>query len=192
MNNKTKFKVHAGLMFDGAVDPTDVLINDLGAGTIATKNAGTSEGDAIELTATGLPAISGENLLNVLKPTDLGDTVQSYDVDTLKSDISTLLKAVYGDEAQIHTGNYLSYLTVTRNHIVWELTMYSYFNDVILPYDGTYVFHIYPSTYNLDISSSFKTDGNLPDFNRYAGEVRIVVEQYNSRKSIVSLQNFEV
>jgi hypothetical protein len=112
--------------------------------------------------------------------------------DILKADTSALLKTVYGDEAQTHTGSDLSTLTVNRNHIKWTLTEASQFSDVTLPYDGTYVFHVYPGTYNLQLASSYKTDGNLDDPDAAAGEIRIVVEQYNSRKSIINLQNIGV
>lgn len=114
------------------------------------------------------------------------------DADILKADTPDLLQAVYGDEAQPHTGADLSGLTVNRNHIKWTLTEASQFSDVALPYDGTYVFHIYPATYALTLAASYKTDGSIANPDLAAGEVRIVVEQYNARKTIVSLQNVEV
>jgi hypothetical protein len=80
---------------------------------------------------------------------------------------------------------------VTRNHVSWTLTANSSFSEATLPYDGTYVFHVYPATYTLTLAAAYKTDGNLPDPDPAAGEIRIVVEQYNSRKSIISLMNLE-
>lgn len=111
------------------------------------------------------------------------------DTAILKADLPDLLQAVFGDEAQTHTGPDLADLTVTRNHIMWTLTGASQFSDVALPYDGSYVFHVYPATSALSLATSYKTDGNLPDPDAAAGEIRLVVEQYNSRKTIVSLQN---
>jgi len=107
--------------------------------------------------------------------------------------LAVLLQAVYGDEAQPHTGTDLSSLTVTRNHIEWTLTEASSFSDVALPdnWTGTLVFHVYPATFPLALATSYKTDGGLDDPDPAAGEIRIVVEQYNGRKSIVSLQNME-
>ena len=109
----------------------------------------------------------------------------------LKADMPDLLQAVYGDDAQSHTGTDLSGLTVNRNHIVWTLSNASQFSEVTLPYDGTYVFHVYPMDSVLSLAASYKTDGDLLTPDSTAGEVRIVVEQYNSRKSIISLQNME-
>ncbi|MBI9078296.1 MAG: hypothetical protein JEY79_00990 [Pseudodesulfovibrio sp.] len=110
----------------------------------------------------------------------------------LKADTPDILQTVFGDEAQIHTGTDLSNLTVTRNHIEWTLSATSTFSDATLPYDGAYVFHVYPATNTLSIATSYKTNGALGDPDSAAGEVRIVVEQFNSRKTIVSLQNMEV
>lgn len=114
------------------------------------------------------------------------------DTDILKADTPDLLQTVYGDESQTHTGTTTSGLTVTRNHVEWMLTDASQFAEITFPYDGTYIFHIYPATYALTLAAAYKTDGNLPDPDSTAGEIRIVVEQYNSRKTIVSLQNMEV
>ena len=113
------------------------------------------------------------------------------DTDILKADTPDLLQAVYGDEAQTYTGTDLSDLTVNRNHIEWTLTEASQFCDVTLPYDGTYIFHVYPAGFGLVLAASYKTDGSLADLDSEAGEIRIVIEQYNSRKAIVSLQNLE-
>ncbi|MBI9080827.1 MAG: hypothetical protein JEY79_13950 [Pseudodesulfovibrio sp.] len=117
----------------------------------------------------------------------------------LRPDTPDMLQTVFGDEAQVYgyidgeqaTETDLANLTVTRNHIEWTLTVDSQFSDVTLPYDGTYVFHIYPAGSTIVLATSYKTDGNLPDPDSAAGEIRIVVERYNSRKSIVSLQNME-
>jgi len=113
------------------------------------------------------------------------------DADILKADTPDLLQAVYGDEAQTYTGPHFAGLTVNRNHVKWTLTGTSLFSHLYLPYDGTYVLHIYPDGHVLNLASAYKTDGNLDDPDPAAGEIRIVVEQYNGRKSIVSLQNME-
>ena len=81
---------------------------------------------------------------------------------------------------------------MTRNHVSWVLSANSQFTEVSLPYDGTYVFHVYPSGYSLVLASAYKSDGLLASPDPAAGEVRLVVEQYNSRKTIVSLQNMGV
>lgn len=109
----------------------------------------------------------------------------------LKADSPNLLQTVFGDEAQVHTGTNLSGLTVARNHIMWTLTDNSQFSDIELPYDGTYVFHAYPMGFGLVLAASYKTDGGIAEPDPSAGEIRIVVEQYNARKAIVSLQNLE-
>jgi hypothetical protein len=109
----------------------------------------------------------------------------------LKADLPDLLRSVFGDEAQVHTGPDLSTLAVARNHVAWTLSGPGQFGDVALPYDGTYVFHVYPSGNALALAASYKTDGTLPEPDSSAGEIRIVIEQYNSRKTIVALQNME-
>lgn len=119
------------------------------------------------------------------------EALDNLDPDILKADTPDLLQTVYGDEAQEHTGTDLSELTVARNHVSWTLTADSLFSDVSLPFDGTYVFHVYPAGHTLTIASAYKTDGTLFDPVSSAGEVRIVVEQYNSRKTIIGLQNME-
>ena len=116
---------------------------------------------------------------------------QPADPDTLKADVPDLLRAAFGDEAQPHTGADLSGLTVNRNHIAWTLTEASAFSDVTLPYDGTYVFHVYPDGHGLNLAAGYKSGGTLPDPDPAAGEIRIAVERYNSRKTIVGLQNME-
>jgi len=113
------------------------------------------------------------------------------DTAILKADLPDLLRAVYGDEAQTHGGADLSELTVERNHILWTLTESSQFSDVTLPYDGTYVFHIYPDGFDVALASSYATDGGLALPDSSAGEIRVVVERFNGRKSIISLQNME-
>lgn len=114
---------------------------------------------------------------------------EQADTAILKSDIPELLTAVYGDEAQTHTGADLSALTIERNHVVWELTEASQFSDVTLPYDGTYVFHIYPEGNTLSVAAGYLSDGSIGMPSSGAGEIRIAVEQFNARKTIVSLQN---
>ena len=47
------------------------------------------------------------------------------------------------------------------------------------------------TTILLVLAASYKHDGSLPSPDPDAGEVRIVVEQYNARKTILSLQNVE-
>lgn len=117
--------------------------------------------------------------------------VEPADPAILRADLPDLLQAAYGDQAQEHTGTDLSALAVERNHISWTLTEASQFSDVALPYDGTYVFHVYPGGNTLSLAASYKTDGGLALPDSTAGEIRIVVEQYNGRKTIVSLQNME-
>ncbi|WP_338668554.1 phage tail fiber protein [Pseudodesulfovibrio methanolicus] len=117
---------------------------------------------------------------------------QPADAALLKVDAPGLLRAVYGDEVQVHAGPDLSGLAVSRNHVAWTLTADSAFSDAILPYDGTYVFHVYPCGNSLALAASYKSGGLLPSPDPDAGEIRIVVEQYNARKTIVSLQNVEV
>ncbi|OIQ49668.1 hypothetical protein BerOc1_01593 [Pseudodesulfovibrio hydrargyri] len=114
------------------------------------------------------------------------------DVALLKANRPGLLRAAYGDDAQVHSGPDLSGLAVDRNHVAWMLTGDSLFSDVPLPYDGTYVFHVYPGGNALSLAASYKNDGFLPSPKPDAGEIRIVLEQYNARKTIVSLQNMEV
>ncbi|MGE4422554.1 MAG: phage tail fiber protein [Pseudodesulfovibrio sp.] len=114
------------------------------------------------------------------------------DAALLKADEPGLLRAAYGDEVQAHTGADLSGLAVARNHVAWVLTGASQFSDAALPYDGTYVFHVYPGGNSLSLAASYKSDGSLPSPDPGAGEIRIAVEQYNARKTIVSLQNVEV
>ncbi|MDD3311303.1 phage tail fiber protein [Pseudodesulfovibrio sp.] len=113
------------------------------------------------------------------------------DTAILKAEEAALLMAVFGDQAQAHTGADLSALAVNRNHVSWSLTAASIFSDVTLPYDGTYVFHVYPGGNGLSLAASYKTDGNLADPDSAAGEIRIVVERFNARKTIVALQNME-
>jgi len=124
---------------------------------------------------------SGDEVLETIAPN--GKLVQTVS--------GCLLKAAYGDEAQVHTGTDLFELTVERNHIAWTLTAESQFTDVALPYDGTYVFHIYPEGNDLSLAAFYKTDGYQVGPSPLAGEIRVVVEQYNERKTILSLQNVE-
>lgn len=155
----------------------DAALNNLGFGTTGKNVAAAAD------TTTAQAAMDAE----------------PADVAILKADLPDLLQAVYGDEAQVYgytpegqpTQTDLSGLTVNRNHIEWALTEASQFSDVTLPYDGTYVFHVYPAGHSLALAASYKTDGSLSDPDPAAGEIRIVVEQYNGRKTIVSLQNME-
>lgn len=127
----------------------------------------------------------------VVKSESGAEAIAAIDNDILRADTPDLLRAAYGDEAQVHTGTDLSALNVNRNHIAWTLTADSLFSDVTLPHDGTYVFHVYPAGFNLVLAASYKTDGDLPVPGPGAGEIRIVVEQYAGRKTIVCLQNVE-
>ena len=113
------------------------------------------------------------------------------DAAILKGDAPCLLRAAYGEELQSFEGADLSGLAVARNHVAWTLAEDSLFGDVALPFDGTYVFHVYPGGHALSLAASYKSDGGLPDPDAGAGEIRIAVEQYNARKTIVSLQNME-
>jgi len=119
------------------------------------------------------------------------EAVEVIDADILRADTPDLLRAVFGDEPQTHTGADLSALMVSRNHVVWTLTADSRFSDVVLPFDGAYVFHIYPAGHALVLAASYRSDGNLPNPASGAGEIRIVVERFGGRKTIVSLQNME-
>ncbi|WP_272701539.1 phage tail fiber protein [Desulfovibrio sp. Fe33] len=116
---------------------------------------------------------------------------EPVDAEILRSYAPRLLKAVYGEEAQAYEGRSLAGLAVVRNHVTWSLTGASQFSDVPLPYDGTYVFHIYPLGHDLALAASYKHDGLLPAPDANAGEIRIAVEQFNARRTIVSLQNME-
>lgn len=158
--------------------------SNLGLGDSAVKDTGTAAGEVAAGNHNHDAAYSStsHNHSGVYEPAD---------ADILKADTADLLQAVYGDEVQTHTGTNLSGLTINRNHIKWTLTAASQFSDVSLPYDGTYVFHIYPAGNSLALAASYKTDGGLPDPDSSAGEIRLVVEQYNSRKTIVALQNME-
>lgn len=114
------------------------------------------------------------------------------DTAILKSDLNDLLRAVYGEESQVHAGADLSTLALARNHVSWTLTEDSQFSDIDLPYDGTYVFHVYPAGFSLAIAAAYKGSEAMGSPAPDAGEVRIVIEQFGGRKSIVSLTNLEV
>jgi hypothetical protein len=115
------------------------------------------------------------------------------DPDILKADTPDILQTLYGDEAQTITGTALTGLTVSRNHLKWTLTGNATFDDITLPagWTGTLVFHVYPGGYSLTMAASYKTDGTLATPDPSAGEIRITVEIFNGRKTIVSLQNVE-
>ncbi len=117
---------------------------------------------------------------------------QPADPATLTAHTPDLLQAVFGDEAQIVTGPALTGLTVTRNHLVWTLTADSTFDAVDFPYDGAYVFHIHPDGHTLLMSAGYTSDGFLPDPDPAAGEIRIAVERFSGRRTIISLQNMGV
>ncbi|NDV18234.1 hypothetical protein GO013_02220 [Pseudodesulfovibrio sp. JC047] len=156
----------------GTDNVTDALINfGFGATGMALCGCETSN-EAFET------VVSGESFETIISEKKL-----------VQSDCRALLRTVYGDEAQVHTGTDLSGLTISRNHVLWTLTTDSQFSDVPLPYDGTYVFHLYPNGHELALAASYKTDVRVPFPDPQAGEIRIVVERFNSRKTIVSLQN---
>lgn len=157
-----------------------------GSGVYKVLRFSTAPGDGVEIATWMSDPTSNPDV-----PVLVEQAIDLADANILRANVTKLLTAVYGDEAQTHTGTDLSGLTVIRNHIQWTLTADSQFSDVTLPYDGTYVFHVYPAGHGLTLAASYKTDGNLPDVDTAAGEVRIVVEQYGSRKSIISLQNME-
>lgn len=139
---------------------------------------------------------------DILVDADIGVAVQAYDQDILKAGTPDILTTFFGDAAQVHTGTSLVGLTVARNHIVWPLTANSVFNvhyanpsasgaEIPAGWTGTLVYHVYPNGYTLLLSSNYKFVDGLPDPDSAAGEVRIVVELFNGRQTIVSVQNVE-
>ena len=168
---------------DGAQESATAA-SESAAGAAASATASESFASDAQAARDAIPAAD-----DILDVSDIGDRVEAHDPDIIKADTPDLLQTVYGDEAQVHTGTDLSTLTVNRNHVCWTLTADSTFSDVTLPYDGTYVFHIYPSSYSLPIATSYKNSDNTASPDSSAGEIRIVIEQFNSRKTIVSLMN---
>lgn len=167
--------------FDGVLLPLSITNGGTGGETAteALMNLGFG--------AAGRDVGAAETSLEALAAID----AEQADPAILRADTPDLLYSVYGSEAQVHTGTDLSELTVSRNHVAWTLTETSQFSEVNLPYPGTYVFHIYPNGNSLALASSYKTDDLLNDPDATAGEIRIVVEKFSSRKTIVSLQNME-
>jgi len=160
---------------------------------LAVAQGGTgAEGPDAALTNLGLGA-TGRIAARAETPAEARAAIGAEPADTaiLKADAPELLRAVFGDEPQTHEGTDLSGLTVDRNHILWTLTADSLFGAATLPYDGAYVFHVYPAGYTLALAASYKTDGALPEPDPGAGEIRIVVERFNGRVSLISLQNME-
>jgi len=137
--------------------------------------------------ATGRAMATAQSSLDALALLD----AEPADTTILKADIPDILQTVFGDEAQLYSGVDLLTLEVERNHILWTLEAPSFFSDVLLPFDGTYIFHVYPAGYTLNLAESYNNDGKLPLPSTSAEEIRIVVEQYNNRKSILSVQNME-
>ncbi|WP_316899226.1 phage tail fiber protein [Pseudodesulfovibrio indicus] len=115
------------------------------------------------------------------------------DRDILKADTPDMLQAAFGEEAQVHSGTSTAQasLSVTRNHILWPLTAESTLLVPSFPYDGTYVFHVYPHGNTLNLGAGYKYPSILPAPDSSAGEIRIVVEVFNNRKTVVSLVNME-
>ncbi|MBG0791511.1 MAG: hypothetical protein H0S80_13545 [Desulfovibrionaceae bacterium] len=116
--------------------------------------------------------------------------------DILKADTADLLQAVYGDEAQVSIANNLNLEpSIARNHILWSPDTTGSVrlgNGVPWPYDGTYVIHLYPGTATeILLGSEYKLPLSYEDPNPSAGEIRIVVEKFNGRVSIISIQNME-
>ncbi len=167
--------------FGEVVLPLAVNQGGTGAGT------GDSALDNLGFGTTGKGVAAADTVSEGLAALD----AEPADTAILKADLPDLLQTVFGDEAQARGGSSLIGVTLTRNHMVWTLSAASSFSDVTLPYDGAYVFHVYPNGNALSLAASYKTDGNLPDPDSTAGEIRLVVEQYHSRKTIVSLQNME-
>ena len=146
--------------------------------------------DNLGFGAAGKVVAAAESAAQALAALD----AEPADAAILKADVADNLEALFGDVAQPHTGTDLSGLTVTKNHLSWSLTGASQFSDdFTLPpgWTGTLVFHVYPSGNTLALAAGYKSDATLPFPDANAGEIRIVVEQYNSRKTIVSLQNME-
>lgn len=162
------FPLSVALGGTGGENADEALIN-LGFGTT---------GKAVAATETTLEALAAMD-------------AEPADTAIVKADIGELLRAVYGDEAQIHTGADLSTLTVERNHVCWALTEDSLFSDVIFPFDGTYVFHLYPNGYGLSLSASYKRVEGDAEPDSEAGEIRIAVEVFSGRTTIVSILNVE-
>lgn len=138
----------------------------------------------------GVPAralAAAEDTLSGLAALD----AEPADIAILKADLPDLLQTVYGDDAQEHIGSDLSTLTVERNHILWTLTENSLFSGISLPFDGTYVFHIYPNGHTLTIAgeTTYKRSAGMPDPNPDAGEIRITLERFNGRNTLISLLN---
>lgn len=119
------------------------------------------------------------------------EVVDVLDADILRADTADLLQAVFGDDAQVHTGTDLSELTVSRNHVFWTLTVDSQFSEVTFPYDGTYVFHLYPNGHTVIFGAGYKLPLNHDDPDPAAGEIRIALEVFNGRRSVVSILNME-
>lgn len=144
----------------GADNVTEALFN-LGFGAVGAAVAGCDTGDEI---------------------------VEAIDTDLLRADRADILQAVFGDEAQTVHGEFA--VTLNRNHVLWTLdTDHSLPGIDRYPYDGTYVIHAYPSGHIIYIPSNYKLPVEYAEPSANAGEVRIVVEKFNGRVSIVSIQN---
>jgi len=113
----------------------------------------------------------------------------------LKSDTNAKLRAVYGEEAQVQSGGYLPNV-ITRNHILWTPGTQNAWisNNVQFPYDGTYIIHLYPGgvVNSVHVGSAYKRVSGDSEPDPDAGEIRIAVEVFNGRKTIVSITNVEV
>lgn len=113
--------------------------------------------------------------------------------DVVWKNQNVLLQAAYGDEPQTLTGSTSGGQTVTRNHVLWTLTEESWLGGTTdFPFDGTYIFHVYPNGFLLNYHVDFKLPADYPDFDVAAGEVRIAIEVFNGRKSIISIMNMAV
>lgn len=80
-------------------------------------------------------------------------------------------------------------VAITHKHIKWELLDDSVLHtNMTFPYNGSYIFHVYPYYASLGIDSTFsKPTLDTPE--NAADEIRIVVEVFNSRITILSLTN---
>lgn len=173
------------------------------AALVSEQNSALSEGEAADSADdaydAALAAQAARDAIpaagDILVVPDIGSTVQGYDADILKADTTDLLQTVYGDEAQVVTTDELGgATTITRNHILWTPTgpTAGLTNLVPWPYDGTFIIHLYPTNVDtLNVSTDLKLPSVYTEPDMSAGEVRIVVEVFNGRKSLVSIQNME-
>ncbi|MGE4194175.1 MAG: phage tail fiber protein [Pseudodesulfovibrio sp.] len=170
----TPVAVHLG--GTGADNPTEALFN-LGFGGAGLTVAGCDEPAEVLETMGAEPA----------------------DPDILRADTPDILQALFGSSLHIHTGTDLLSLNVTKNHIKWALTGDSTFNDMSFGagyalqngWTGTLVFHVYPNGHELSLATSLKLAPGVPDPDPAATEIRVVLEIFQGRQTVVSLENVE-